>query len=100
MGARRRHANPAIGAFGGAPYGATRLVRGVPTWACGRQREEEREEGGGGGGGGGSGRRGPMLIPNADPTPQDVSDIMLFMNLASRASSQGLQDGRRGIFPG
>ena len=30
--ARGRHANPAIGAFGGAPYGATILVRGVPKW--------------------------------------------------------------------
>ena len=25
------HAGPAIGAFGGAPYGATKRVRGVPT---------------------------------------------------------------------
>ena len=30
--ARGRHANSATGAFGGAPYGATILVRGVPKW--------------------------------------------------------------------
>ena len=29
---RGRHANPAIGAFGGDPYGPTILVRGVPNW--------------------------------------------------------------------
>ncbi len=29
---RGRHANPAAGAFGGAPYGAAILVRGVPKW--------------------------------------------------------------------
>ena len=29
---RGRHANPATGAFGGAPCGATILVRGVPKW--------------------------------------------------------------------
>ena len=27
---RRRHANPATGAFGGAPYGATNCVSGAP----------------------------------------------------------------------
>ena len=27
-----RHANAATGAFGGDPYGATILVRGVPKW--------------------------------------------------------------------
>ena len=33
-----RHANPATRAFGGAPDGATKRVRGVPKWggaACG-----------------------------------------------------------------
>ena len=30
--ARGRYANPTAGAFGGAPYGATILVRGVPKW--------------------------------------------------------------------
>eukprot|EP00959_Pyramimonas_sp_CCMP1952_P144260 3020117-Pyramimonas_sp.AAC.1 len=30
--ARGRRANPAIGAFGGAPYGATIFMRGVPKW--------------------------------------------------------------------
>eukprot|EP00959_Pyramimonas_sp_CCMP1952_P141194 2955093-Pyramimonas_sp.AAC.1 len=30
--ARGRHANAAAGTFGGAPYGATILVRGVPKW--------------------------------------------------------------------
>eukprot|EP00959_Pyramimonas_sp_CCMP1952_P320753 6712143-Pyramimonas_sp.AAC.1 len=29
---RGRHANPASGAFGGAPHGATTLVRGGPKW--------------------------------------------------------------------
>ena len=28
----RRHAGPGTGAFGGAPYGATKCVRGVPRW--------------------------------------------------------------------
>ena len=40
--ARGRHTNPATGAFGGAPYGVTKRVRGVP--------KLPREEGGGGGG--------------------------------------------------
>eukprot|EP00959_Pyramimonas_sp_CCMP1952_P424772 8897181-Pyramimonas_sp.AAC.1 len=31
-GATIRHANAAIGAFGGAPYGATNRVKGVPKW--------------------------------------------------------------------
>ena len=35
---RGRHANPATGAFGGAPYGATILVRGVPKWCGPRMR--------------------------------------------------------------
>eukprot|EP00959_Pyramimonas_sp_CCMP1952_P229377 4796092-Pyramimonas_sp.AAC.1 len=30
--AQDRHANPAAGAFGEAPYWATILVKGVPTW--------------------------------------------------------------------
>eukprot|EP00959_Pyramimonas_sp_CCMP1952_P021631 456175-Pyramimonas_sp.AAC.1 len=30
--ARGRHANPVTGPFGGAHYGATILVRGVPKW--------------------------------------------------------------------
>ena len=30
--ARGRHADPATGAFGGAPYGDTKRVRGVPKW--------------------------------------------------------------------
>ena len=29
---RWRHANFPTGAFGGAPYGATKRVRGVPKW--------------------------------------------------------------------
>ena len=29
---RWRHADPPAGAFGGAPYGATRRVRGAPKW--------------------------------------------------------------------
>eukprot|EP00959_Pyramimonas_sp_CCMP1952_P123889 2590057-Pyramimonas_sp.AAC.2 len=33
-----QHANPAVWAFGGAPYGATNRVRGVPTWAGNRMR--------------------------------------------------------------
>eukprot|EP00959_Pyramimonas_sp_CCMP1952_P432671 9061005-Pyramimonas_sp.AAC.1 len=36
--ARGRHAIPAAGAFGGVPYGATILVRGVPKWPRGRSR--------------------------------------------------------------
>ena len=35
---RWRHANPATGAFGGAPYGATKRVRGVPKWGAYRMR--------------------------------------------------------------
>ena len=31
-----RHARSATGAFGGAPYGATKRVRGVPKWMGGR----------------------------------------------------------------
>ena len=33
-----RYANPVTGAFGGAPYGATKRVRAVPKWAGGRMR--------------------------------------------------------------
>ena len=29
------HAGGGTGAFGGAPYGATKRVRGVPNWVCG-----------------------------------------------------------------
>ena len=32
------HAGPATGAFGGAPYGATKRVRGVPKWGGGGMR--------------------------------------------------------------
>eukprot|EP00959_Pyramimonas_sp_CCMP1952_P215930 4516429-Pyramimonas_sp.AAC.1 len=32
------HANIATGAFGGAPYRATKKVRGVPNRVCGRMR--------------------------------------------------------------
>ena len=35
---RWAHANAAIWAFGGAPYGATKRVRGVPKGAGGRMR--------------------------------------------------------------
>ena len=38
------HANAASGAFGGAPYGATKRVRGVPN--LGMRRAEARGEGG------------------------------------------------------
>ena len=31
-----RHAGAATGAFGGAPYGATKRVMGVPKWVVGR----------------------------------------------------------------
>eukprot|EP00959_Pyramimonas_sp_CCMP1952_P132780 2776046-Pyramimonas_sp.AAC.1 len=57
------HADPAIGTFGGAPYGATKRVRGAPTWACGRAEAEMggRKEGGkeGGNEGNVSSKRGP-----------------------------------------
>ena len=36
---RGRHADPAIGAFGGAHYGATRRVRGVPNWGRARHAD-------------------------------------------------------------
>ena len=32
------HAGPATGAFGGAPYGGTKRVRGVPKWTRVRMR--------------------------------------------------------------
>eukprot|EP00959_Pyramimonas_sp_CCMP1952_P185475 3878337-Pyramimonas_sp.AAC.1 len=32
------HADPASGAFGRAPYGATKCVRGVPRWTRVRMR--------------------------------------------------------------
>eukprot|EP00959_Pyramimonas_sp_CCMP1952_P364710 7637540-Pyramimonas_sp.AAC.1 len=36
---RVRHVDPAVGTFGGAPYGVRKRVRGVPTWwTCGEQR--------------------------------------------------------------
>ena len=56
------HAGPATGAFGGAPYGATKRVRDVPKWW---RRGEEEEEGGA--------RR--CLFKNEDPTPQDGWEI-------------------------
>eukprot|EP00959_Pyramimonas_sp_CCMP1952_P081031 1693027-Pyramimonas_sp.AAC.1 len=31
-GSRRAYASTTTGAFGGAPHGATKSVRGVPTW--------------------------------------------------------------------
>ena len=37
--AAETHVNPATGAFGGAPCGATKRVRGVPKWACGGPRK-------------------------------------------------------------
>eukprot|EP00959_Pyramimonas_sp_CCMP1952_P155520 3253422-Pyramimonas_sp.AAC.1 len=50
--ARGRQANAATGAFGGAPYGATKRCTG-----CVKRREEGEERGVGGGGGGGEKRR-------------------------------------------
>eukprot|EP00959_Pyramimonas_sp_CCMP1952_P349773 7328751-Pyramimonas_sp.AAC.1 len=35
---RQRHAGCASGAFGGAPYGATKHVRGLPKWGGGAMR--------------------------------------------------------------
>eukprot|EP00959_Pyramimonas_sp_CCMP1952_P031101 652139-Pyramimonas_sp.AAC.1 len=35
---RRCHANFPTGAFGSAPYGATKRVRGVPNWGGGAMR--------------------------------------------------------------
>ena len=43
-----RHASPATEAFGGAPHGATKRVRGVPNWTCGEQRQGWEEGGEGG----------------------------------------------------
>ena len=37
--ARGRHANAAIWAFGGAPCGATKRVRGLPKWVRGRHAD-------------------------------------------------------------
>eukprot|EP00959_Pyramimonas_sp_CCMP1952_P384216 8051836-Pyramimonas_sp.AAC.1 len=46
--ARWRHANPATGAFGGAPYGATKRCTGcAETETCGGQRQGGEEGGGG-----------------------------------------------------
>ena len=39
----RRHARSATGAFGGAPYGATKRVRGVPEWGWNRMRAQPLE---------------------------------------------------------
>ena len=36
----RRHAGAATGAFGGAPNGATKRVRGVPKWGGGGMRAQ------------------------------------------------------------
>ena len=67
----RPHANLATWAFGGAPYGATNRVRGVPKQrhADGRRKvgeeEEKKEE---------WGRKeecGALSLQNEDPTPQD-----------------------------
>ena len=42
---RSPHANPAIGAFGGAPYGATKRVRGVPKWVrCAGDDDDDDED--------------------------------------------------------
>ena len=40
---RWRHANFPTGAFGGAPYGATKRVRGLPKWARVHMRTLPRE---------------------------------------------------------
>ena len=44
----RTHAAPPTWTFGGAPYGATKRVRGVPRAEARRGRREEGEEEGGG----------------------------------------------------
>eukprot|EP00959_Pyramimonas_sp_CCMP1952_P437957 9168977-Pyramimonas_sp.AAC.1 len=41
---RRRHANCALATLGGAPYGATKRVRGVPNRDIGRAKTRSREE--------------------------------------------------------
>ena len=41
------HANCATGTLGGAPYGATKRVRGVPKQRHAESRGKEGEEGGG-----------------------------------------------------
>ena len=40
---RGRHANPATGAFGGAPYGATILMRGVPKMDDGSNADDDED---------------------------------------------------------
>ena len=42
--AKEPHADTPSGAFGGAPYGATKRVRGVPRAEARRGRREEGEE--------------------------------------------------------
>ena len=54
-----------LGAFGGAPYGATKRVRGVPRAEARRGRRKEREEGEE------ERERGAPSLQNEDPTPQD-----------------------------
>ena len=39
------HANFATGAFGGAPYGATKRVRGVPKQRHAESKGKDEEEG-------------------------------------------------------
>ena len=58
-----RYVDPATGAFGGAPYGATNGVRGVPKWMGRKCRKEEEE-----------GRRwtAALRIQNEDPTHRRV----------------------------
>eukprot|EP00959_Pyramimonas_sp_CCMP1952_P211592 4428184-Pyramimonas_sp.AAC.1 len=41
--ARERHADAAVGAFGGVPYGATERVRGLPQWARVRHADAAAE---------------------------------------------------------
>ena len=65
------HANAAIWALSGAPYGAAKRVRGVPKQRHAESKGKDEEEGGGGGAAGGGGERGALSLQNEDPTPQD-----------------------------
>eukprot|EP00959_Pyramimonas_sp_CCMP1952_P142998 2993603-Pyramimonas_sp.AAC.1 len=65
--ARGRHARSATGTLGGAPYGATKRVRGVHAERRAEGRGKEGQEGGGGE----EEERGAPSFQNEDPTSQD-----------------------------
>jgi hypothetical protein len=64
-------------AFGGAPYGATKRVRGVPKWLTGWRTQARIGRGRGGGEESWRRERGALSLQNEDPTPQNGWEQLL-----------------------